>query len=270
MLWINRRLYELFVDAPARKVLIIGKEHMVEVNTTNNMLLVDDFAVCKLKNTPQKVSAASESFEVAFQQLPRNIVISGYMCKLDFSGKFPVVIIESKAHGIQFDGPPRKIWTNGVAFMVHMDNPRKCNLPRKARGPMKALLVAFGGPGHEVIVDVQWYAVKFNGQNQIINLRCKKMTIRVEGPTPKVKILSEVARSHQAPWSHPQKCRTAQTRTGRTRASITWQTGAYPTNVALQARVPGIREQWRSYRTYRVSTLLFIPNKTQTARNHTT
>ena len=191
-LWIDSYQYELFMDAPPEKVLIDGNEHMVELNSMTNMLVVDGFEVCKVKNTPQKVNIAFKPHEVAFHQPPRNILIDGKMCQLDFSGEFPVVIIEGKAHGIRFDGPPREIWVNSMAFMVDMDKPRRCRLPSETMGMARPFLLAFGGPGHEVIVEDQWYEVKFNGEDKMITLRDKKMNIRLEGPAPEVKILGEV------------------------------------------------------------------------------
>lgn len=57
----------------------------------------------------------------------------------------------------RFDGPPREINIDHMSFMVPMDRPMRVKVG------MRAHMLAFGGPGQEVIIDGKPYEVMFSG-----------------------------------------------------------------------------------------------------------
>ena len=57
----------------------------------------------------------------------------------------------------RFDGPPREINIDSMSFMVPVDRPIRVKIG------MRAHMLAFGGPGQEVMIDGKPYEVMFNG-----------------------------------------------------------------------------------------------------------
>ena len=181
------------MDAPPEKVVIADVEYSMRIDSLRGVILVNYKVVCQLTEHPQNVKIGNNIHEIHFNQPSQRILIDGESCEMDFSGKFPVVIIIGKKHGILFDAGPREILVNGKPWTVAVDKPKESKLAGTRR-----YLIALGGPGHEVIIDDQWYVVKFNGPEVFFTLGFDKFNIQLKGPVPFVRILGEVISPEQA------------------------------------------------------------------------
>jgi len=187
-LWIDDNLFEINVDAPPEMINIGGRRHEIQIDSASNSVIVDGHHVCEYgsKGT-QDVQLAFVLHKIQFNPPKKEILIDGRPCTLDMSGKYPVVWIDGEPHGIRFDGVPRYIHIDDRPYCVPMDQARKCRID----GP-KPRLLAFGGPGHEVIVDDQWFEVKFGGAEKLIKFGGRVHKIQLLGDPPEVKILPKV------------------------------------------------------------------------------
>jgi len=187
-LWIDDNLFEINVDAPPEMVNVGGRRHEIQIDSASNNFIVDSHRVCKYGSEGvQDVQLAFVLHKIQFSPPKKEILIDGQLCTLDMTGKYPVVWISGRPHGIRFDGQPRFIYIDDSPYLVPMDWARKCRID----GP-KPRLLAFGGPGHEVIVDDQWFEVKFGGSEKLVKFGGHTHKIQLRGDPPEVKILSEV------------------------------------------------------------------------------
>lgn len=187
-LWIDDHLFEINIDGPPEKINIGGKVHEVRIDSATNYVIVDDYNICHCDaDETQTVTLAFVLHSISFKAPKKEILIDGKHCTLDLSGKFPVIWIDGRAHGIRFDGEPRYIFIDDNPYLVPVDWARKCRID----GP-KPRLLAFGGPGHEVIIDDQWFEVKFNGAEKFIKFGGSTHKVFLKGNPPEVKILPEV------------------------------------------------------------------------------
>lgn len=190
-LWIDNQLFDISVDSPPEKINIGGKEHKICIDGGKNRIIVDGFDICPFgTDEHQLVKLAFVMHTIQFQPPCKQILIDGKLCNLDLSGKYPVVVIDGKTRGIRFDGPPQLMFVDDKPWTVAVDGSRRCHLD----GPSsKPVVLAFGGPGHEIIVDDQWYELKFGGVEKYIKVGRKMRKFQLMGNPPEVKILGEVA-----------------------------------------------------------------------------
>ena len=187
-LWIDDNLFEINVDAPPEMVNVGGRRHEIQIDSASNNFIVDGHRVCEYGSEGvQDVQLAFVLHRVQFSPPKKEILIDGQLCTLDMTGKYPVVWIRDQQHGIRFDGQPRCIYIDDTPYLVPMDWSRKCRID----GP-KPKLLAFGGPGHEVIIDDQWFEVKFGGAEKLVKFGGRMHKIQLRGDPPEVKILPQV------------------------------------------------------------------------------
>ena len=192
-LWIDDNLFEINVDAPPEMINIGGHRHEIQINSASNSVIVDGHNVCKYGSEGvQDVQLAFVLHKIQFSPPKKEILIDGQLCTLDMTGKYPVVWMDNRPHGIRFDGLPRYIYIDEQPYRVPMDRARKCRID----GP-KPRLLAFGGPGHEVIIDDQWFEVKFGGAEKLVKFGGRVHKIQLIGDPPEVKILPEVVMKPQ-------------------------------------------------------------------------
>jgi len=192
-LWIDDNLFEINVDAPPEMINIGGRRHEIQIDSASNSVIVDGHHVCEFgTDEVQDVQLAFVLHKIQFRPPKKEILIDGQLCTLDMAGKFPVVWTDGRPHGIRFDGMPRYIYIDDRPYLVPMDSARKCRID----GP-KPRLLAFGGPGHEVIVDDQWFEVKFGGAEKLMKFGGRIHRIQLFGDPPEVKILPEVLLKEQ-------------------------------------------------------------------------
>ena len=124
------------------------------------------------------------------RQFPPAAALESEQPCMDFNEKYPVLVREGRKFGVAFTGmKPRVIELNGKKWTVPLDRPRMC-----AGG---SALLAFGGPGHEVIIDDKWYNVPFGGDTKAVTTTDgKKFRVRLPGKQPEVKVLGEVRTSY--------------------------------------------------------------------------
>ena len=103
---------------------------------------------------------------------------------MDFSDPYPVKVIDGKPFGVTYCGSPRIIGVNKQKWTVPMGMARACF--------GETMLLTFGGPGHEVIVDDRWYNIPFDGVPRRVTTSKGSLTICLVGPEPPVKVLGEV------------------------------------------------------------------------------
>ena len=187
-LWIDDNLFEINVDAPPEMVNVDGRRHEIQIDSGSNSFIVDGHRVCEYGSEGvQDVQLAFVLHRIQFSPPRKSILIDGQLCTLDMTGKYPVVWMNGRPRGIRFDGPPRYIYIDDLPYLVPMDWARKCRID----GP-KPRLLAFGGPGHEVIIDDQWFEVKFGGAEKLMKFGGHMHKIQLRGDPPEVKILPEV------------------------------------------------------------------------------
>ena len=104
---------------------------------------------------------------------------------MEFNGPYPVKVIKGKPYGVMFYGEPRDIELNGKHWTVPMGMARVCFGGK--------FLLAFGGPGHEVIINDQWYNIPFDEQERTVWISDgRTLNVRLSGNLPPVKTLGEV------------------------------------------------------------------------------
>ena len=108
---------------------------------------------------------------------------------MEYGGHYPVKVINGKPNGVMFVGKPKlieiKSGMESKKWIMPMGKARAC-----FGGKM---LLAFGGPGHEVIIDDQWYNIPFNGKERpVVTSAWGILKVRLFGGTPPVKDLGEV------------------------------------------------------------------------------
>lgn len=182
-IWIDEQQYDIDVDAPPETVRLGKNEHRIQIDGSRNMVVVDGHDVCVIDEFPKQVKIAYNDYTICFTPPARKILIDGELCDLDLSGRFPKVNINNVPHGIRFDGPPKNILIDGKPWFVPVDS------PRRARLGVKSHLIAFGGPGHEIIIDDNWYELKFGAPEKFIKIGSNLHSVRLEGNPPGVKIL---------------------------------------------------------------------------------
>ena len=190
-LWLNGEPLELCVDAPVVSVPVCGVMHGVRLETATQAVIINGARVASLTKPVQSVTLAGRNHELRLHAPPKQILIDGRLCELDFSERFPVLRVGGVAHGIRFDGMARDIVIDGRPWRVPMERPRRVRL---GGGTSRPHVLAFGGPGHEVIIDDQWYVVKFGGPEVVCRLASgQTLCVQLPGSPPEVKVLGEAA-----------------------------------------------------------------------------
>ncbi|XP_067944816.1 pre-mRNA cleavage complex 2 protein Pcf11-like [Watersipora subatra] len=184
--WLDRVQMDVRIDAPPRDLQIDNKLHNIQLEGHTNQLLVDGKRVGQFGGEPLTIMVDGMRHYVAFEAPPREILVDGKTCRLQSDGPTPVIIIDGKAQGIRFDGPPREIMIDDMSFMVPMDRPQRIKIG------MRAHMLAFGGPGQEVLIDSKPYEVIFNGPPRVVRIGGTEREIRLFGDPPDVKILGEI------------------------------------------------------------------------------
>ena len=203
--WIDGHQFEVRADSPPLKIWIARVEHNIRIDSFRKRIYVDGHDLCPFETEEvQKVQIAYKDHEIAFKPPLRQILIDGSLCKLDLGSVFPLVVIKDKPHGIRFNGKPRIMKIDGEEVKVPLDRPRWY----KVAG-VRPRLLAFGGPGHEVIIDDQWYEAKFGGAEKFVQIGLRTVKIQLEGPPPEVKILGELITPDRAKelagWPQPER-----------------------------------------------------------------
>jgi hypothetical protein len=191
-LWIDGYQFDVRDDAPPEPVLIDGSTHELAINGLTKRVIIDGHDICPCDPAePQRAMIAFKEHEFLFAPPPREILIDGKLCSLEFAGDFPAVNMSGKLYGICFDGPPRDIIINGQPWSVAMDRPRKIHIGQRPYH------IGFGGPGYELIIDDEWYELKFGGEEKVITVGNKKVALQLPGAPPEVKILGQLTMDDQ-------------------------------------------------------------------------
>ena len=180
--WIDGQQYEVQIDAPPEKLDLNGENIEFRIDSKANKVFVNSEPVCNFGGPKNLVKLGSKLHEIMFDPPTKRIIIDNKVCELRLGGQYPVVVINGVEHGIRFDGPPRDIRIDDKPFEVPVD------LARRVRIRNRAHHIAFGGPGHEVIIDGKWYEIKFGGPEKCIRLGPKRYRIKLDGPPPEVNI----------------------------------------------------------------------------------
>ncbi|KAJ8297737.1 hypothetical protein KUTeg_024268 [Tegillarca granosa] len=188
--WIDGTLHEIRVDAPPKFFSVGDKKKTIKIDGRDNMIIIDKTEYGPCGGPPRFVFIDDLRCELRFDPPPRHILIDGKLCELKLDRAVPCIIIDGKPHAIRFDGPPRNIIVNDTVYKVPMDKPIKIKIYSRPH------FLAFGGPAHEVIFDGKWYEVKFNGPAKDIIVGQRKISVRLEGNPPEVKILEEIDEKH--------------------------------------------------------------------------
>ncbi|ELT94183.1 hypothetical protein CAPTEDRAFT_188453, partial [Capitella teleta] len=192
--WIDLHQFEVKADSPPLTIWLANQQHNLRICSFTRRIFVDGHDICPFGvPEPQKVQIAYKDHEITFKAPPREIKIDGQLRKLDLGATFPLVMIDNKPHGIRFDGETRCIRVDGRNVEVLFDRPTW----HKFSGGRRRLL-AFGGPGHEVIIDNQWFEVKFGGAEKSVQIGLNTVIVQLEGPPPDVKILGEIISPNRA------------------------------------------------------------------------
>lgn len=193
--WIDNHQFEVKADSPPLKIWLDNEEHHVRICSFTQRLFVDEHDLCPFDTPePQSVKIAFKPFQVSFRPPMREILIDRQLRKLDLGAIFPVIIMENDVlHGIRFEGEGHHIIIDDNKIWVPFDRP-----VWKKIGSFRPRLIAFGGPCHEVIIDNQWFEVKFGGQEKSVQIGLNTVRIRLEGPAPGVKILGKVISPNEA------------------------------------------------------------------------
>ncbi|XP_067663698.1 uncharacterized protein [Haliotis asinina] len=190
-IWLDGTQHELRIDAPPRNIVIDGKPRGFQIDGRDMMILVDRLEKGTYGGPPRQLLIDNVIHEIRFDAPPRQILIDGQSCDLILDRAIPVVIYNGKPHGIRFDGPPREMIIDDYRFLIPMDNAEKVRIKHKPH------YLAFGGPAHEVIINGKRYEIKFDNVPREIVIGHTPHTIRLEGPTPNVKILDEVPTEYE-------------------------------------------------------------------------
>ncbi|XP_013419945.1 pre-mRNA cleavage complex 2 protein Pcf11 isoform X2 [Lingula anatina] len=187
-IWIGAMPYEIRIDAPPQRLLIDQTVYEFKVNGPTKEMFLDGIMIGKFGQENLEMDLDGQKFEINFKPPPREILIDGKLCQLMLDTTEPVVAHEGKYYGICFDGPPREIIIDDQPWLVPMDHPRKVRIGKRPH------MVAFGGPGFEVLIDGKMYEVHFNGIPREVVIAGRTHTLQLLGAPPEVKILGEV------PW----------------------------------------------------------------------
>ncbi|KAK3591756.1 hypothetical protein CHS0354_019528 [Potamilus streckersoni] len=182
-LWIEGNLIEVRVDAPPKRLPFGGRDHAIQIDGRDMMILIDKIEKGIYGGPPRFIYIDEARCELRFEPEEKRILIDGKLCELKLNVKIPYVVLEGKIYGIRFDGPDREILIDGHPFLVPLDR------AIKVRIGFRPHYIGFGGPCHEVIIDGKWFEVKFGGPPREVKLGNKNITIQLNGPTPDVKFI---------------------------------------------------------------------------------
>ncbi|KAL3880688.1 hypothetical protein ACJMK2_032908 [Sinanodonta woodiana] len=182
-LWIEGNLIEVRVDAPPKRLPFSGRDHAIQIDGRDMMILIDKVEKGIYGGPPRFIYIDEARCELRFEPEEKRILIDGKLCELKLNVKIPYVVLEGKIFGIRFDGPDREILIDGHPFLVPLDR------AIKVRIGFRPHYIGFGGPCHEVIIDGKWFEVKFGGPPREVKLGNKNITIQLNGPTPDVKFI---------------------------------------------------------------------------------
>ena len=182
-IWIDGQIFDVRVDAPPKLIEISGEKYEISLDSKLNEILIGGVFAGPIEGMGSEVQLGKEIHDLQHEPPARKILIDSKLCELKFDGTVPVIIIEGLEHGIRFDGPPREILINDKPHLVHMDKPTKIKIG------LRPYEIAFGGPGHEVIINSKWYEVKFNGPVREVTIGGRLIKMCLKGAPPDVKIL---------------------------------------------------------------------------------
>ena len=184
-IWIDGVMYDIWSDAPPTRITVDGEPYNCYIDALTGDLLLNDTFMCKIGFEPVVCDVFGVEKTVSTTRPLKKILVDGELSEMDFRGLFPCVKIQNVERGIRFDGQPREIEIDGVPFLVNMDKGRKVMFGHINH------VIAFGGPGHEVIINGKWYECKFNNVEKEIILGMNHHRVKLAGPPPEVKILGE-------------------------------------------------------------------------------
>ena len=184
-IWIDGIMYDIWSDAPPTRITIDGEEYNCYIDALTGEMFLNETVICKIGFEPVVCVIFGVTRTVSTTRPLKKILVDGELSEMDFRGLFPCVKILGVERGICFDGPPREIEIDGVPFLVNVNKGRKVQFGNVNH------VIAFGGPGHEVIVNGKWYECKFSGTEKEIVLGMNHHRIKLTGPPPEVKILGE-------------------------------------------------------------------------------
>nr|KAG5689305.1 hypothetical protein BaRGS_022029 [Batillaria attramentaria] len=187
--WVDGQQHKLRLDAPPFNMTFDGTVYGFQIDGRDNMLLVDRLEKGPFGGPPRPLVLNNVEHEICFE-MQRRILIDNQSCELKLDRDIPVIMYNGKPHGIRFEGGPRNMFIDDVPYSVPMDKAVKVTLP--TRTGLRTHYLAFGGPAHEVIIDGKWFEVKFNNVPKNITIGNRVISIRLEPPVPRVKILSEI------------------------------------------------------------------------------
>ena len=184
-IWFDNQQFEIRLDSPPNCVTVNGKEHKVQVDGRDMMLLIDKSEKGTYGGPSRFIFVGEERVEVRFEPLPKTIQIDGNFCDLNLNTTVqpPSVLINGIWHGIRFNGPPRDVCIDGRLYQIFTDHAVKLRIGSRFH------YVALGGPCHELVVDGRCFEVKFNEQPKEISVSNNVMNVKLPGQLPEVKIL---------------------------------------------------------------------------------
>ena len=120
------------------------------------------------------------------REFPKVVLETGHDPTMVFDEKYPFLARDGLKFGTEFGGGSSGvIELNGTTWTLPLNKPRLCG--------GGSLLLAFGGPGHEIIINDQWYNVPFGGETKEVKTRDgKKYRIRLPDDQPEVMVLGEL------------------------------------------------------------------------------
>ena len=182
-IWIDEVMFDIWSDAPPTKIKLDGEECSCYIDALTGELEINEEKVCKIGFEPVTCEIFGVERTITTTQSSKKILLDGILSEMDFRGRYPCVKMKNQEKGIRFDGPPREIIINDRKWTVNMNKGRRVKLGGNTH------VIAYGGPGHEVIIDGKWYQCKFNNEEKEIRLGMETHKIRLEPPGPEVKIL---------------------------------------------------------------------------------
>ena len=184
-IWIDGIMYDIWSDAPPTRITIDDEQYNCYIDALTGEMFLNETLICKIGFEPVGCDVFGAQKIVSTTRPLKKILVDGELSEMDFRGLFPCVKIRSVERGIRFDGPPREMEIDGVPFLVNVSKGRKVQFGNVNH------VIAFGGPGHEVIINGKWYECKFSGAEKDIVLGMNHHRIKLTGPPPEVKILGE-------------------------------------------------------------------------------
>ncbi len=182
-IWIDEVMYDIWSDAPPTKIKLDGEECNCYIDALTGELEINEEKVCKIGFEPVTCEIFGVERTITTTQSGKKILLDGILSEMDFRGRYPCVRMNNQEKGIRFDGPPREIIIDDKKWTVHMHKGRRVKFGGNTH------VIAYGGPGHEVIIDGKWYQCKFNNEEKEIRLGMETHRIRLEPPGPEVTIL---------------------------------------------------------------------------------